>query len=367
MTLAILLLFSLLWGGEPLPDMTECVWQNVTTTVALVPAIAEQPSQAQKKRIFYATRLTVNYQPGQQVLLIPLTPEAGLFVDDFLQITDSTSAKSYRHDFRSPDRRQVVPVTTAVDLSDLFVPGDNQIEVFTQDLTPPRYSTKGMALALVGACVPATPTPLPTLPPPPTFTPLPLPTATPWPTATATDTPQPTHTPLPAATATLLPTATPSPIPPTPTVISVRVQKAATTRWPISRISLFVLVVAGLVTLWTRSQQIKVPGQLMVYAGEKKLRTVDLAEQSESVIFLDAAGNSVDKQQLATLPYSARIWTEQDEDGQPAVMVELLALVEPQLAGTEQRSQLQVIDKRRLQHNDVVSVGTYRWIYQYYQ
>lgn len=206
----IFILLSLAAGALPGPSRAQTNCPSISEIIQLAPEITRQPSSG--RQMFYQHQVEVSYHPGQLVMLSSQpAPEGDLSTDDLGVVRVSPSGRTWQHDFRNAARTQIVP-TRAQDITALFTPGINRVELQLTDLLGPEYSSRPYYLVIVDPCErftsTATPTPTPTataVPPTETFTP----------TGTATDTPTPTATetgtPIPTATATFSPT--PSPLP----------------------------------------------------------------------------------------------------------------------------------------------------------
>lgn len=284
MTFLTILLMGWLISLAFVPSRSECdLSASVSQVLEMAPAVHEQASQGQVPQTFLHRRLEVHYSPGQRVLLASSPDGVGeLFTDDLVYIHAWPSGKVFRHDFRSADRIAVGSIPPQ-DISFLFEPGTNTLDLSTQDLTRPRFSTLPYYV-LIGDCTGPTPAPSPTLMP--TATPLPSPTVTSAPTwaATTTQTPAPTvtATPTPQPTAIAIPAVVPTP-PLSPPLLS---------QLPAPFLGLGGLFILVGIFVWWWLRRVPLPiGEGELYRAGRFVTRFDLQQFGKSRLFLGSAGD----------------------------------------------------------------------------
>ena len=136
MSFLIFLLLAGLISPALIPPRAACtVSANVVQVIELAPAVSEQLSQAQLPYTFLQLRIEVDYTPGQRALLASSPDGLGEpFTDDVMYLRARPSGKVFQHDFRSADRMAVGSIPPQ-DITFLFEPGVNTLELSTQDLT----------------------------------------------------------------------------------------------------------------------------------------------------------------------------------------------------------------------------------------
>ncbi len=209
---ALLVAVSAVFLANPSSTNSQTHCASVVHTVQLAPQISEQASQG--VLVFHQNQMQVTYLEGQQVILSSSNDGKGeISTDDLVEVRVLPSGEVFRHDFRNANRNAIVPILPP-DISELFVPGENTVELVATNLMRPVYSTQPYYLVVFQPCQTTIPTPMASPTPAPTATLVPRPSATPTATATttatataaetATSTPRPTET----ASATATPTAT---------------------------------------------------------------------------------------------------------------------------------------------------------------
>lgn len=377
----IFILLSLAASALPVPSRAQTNCPSINEIIQLAPEITRQPSSG--RQMFYQHQVEVSYQPGQQVMLSSHPAvEGDLSTDDLGVVHISPSGREWRHDFRNPARTQIVP-TSAQDITALFTPGVNRVELQIMDLLGPEYSSRPYYLIIVDPCErftsTATPTPTPTataVPPTETFTPTGTATDTPTPNATETGTPIPTATatfsptpsPLPTATKTVgaMPT---NPTPPTQPVTPTSAPLAPTPeanqgccdsllswllRWwsPSFAIGFGIGFIAVMGLLWHLLSHPRLPGALeIINLDEGTIWTVNL-DQYGSVVTVGPQGQiPLDDEELPEIAGS--IYT-QHRDGSVRVFWQHQA----------QDDDAAAVTAEELTHNSVIQLGRYRLTYQ---
>ncbi len=352
--------------GQPYADVS---------IVQLAPKIEEQHSQSAGSYIYHRYSTMVEFELGQRVFLTSEEFDGkNIRSDDVGRLRNLTTGQKWSHDFRSPDRTRIVDIPPQ-DVTALFEPGTNIIELELEDVMPGFYSSWPYYLVVKAPCgaknTPATPTitSTPTVPPTSAATA----TMTPSPSATATDTSVPTLT------------ATPSPIPPTETATASATPSATATATvsPTTDTALFVPVVTppttgaapddiqpssnstwrtivGLLGLaavmfgliaWilSRKKQIRIPGTLEIYQQGQFVRLVDLAMFSQDWITFGPVGDILLPNTAGDVTAQARLSYEIDELGDGEVIVEVPA----------SDDEGEWLPLRSLKHGDTFTIGKY--------
>ncbi len=207
MTLLLVLALLLCLIGFALSQL----WQDVRSAPpmerrSLLLAAAIAPSRKSDKPfgVFYQQTFVVEIADGGVVLASSADGQGALSTDDVCELhvlRADGSTRVWTHDFRDATRTQILALP-AQDISELFLPGGNQVTITLRDLTPFTYWSQPYYLVYD---VPApTATPSLTLTPKPTDTrtvtranvvlanSTPIPTTLPTQAPTLAPTPQPT-------------------------------------------------------------------------------------------------------------------------------------------------------------------------------
>ena len=325
-------------ANGPRASPSDCTSSEIVQVVPLVEAVEEQPSNGGADHTFAHARELLTYEAGQQVLLASSPDGTGsLQTDDRVQLRVATPDNAWEHDFRDAERTQIVPIVPQ-DVTALFSPGVNLVELEVQDLMEPVFSTHPYYL-VVRTCVPVT-TDTPTVGIRPTATA--APTSTPIPTATAS--PIATTTPSPTATATPTQTAVPPAVPPPP-------ESAGVPWWPL----VGVLAFTGIGGWWLTQQRPRPEGTLDLYEDEVHMDTIALDATRRSTLSIGQNGDIALPRLETNLPV-AKIRAERLKDGR---VRSLLTHTAPGLPPAAQQAM-------PLYHGQQLTFGPYRLVYHNY-
>ncbi len=158
-------------------------------SIELAPSIAEQPSRSSKAYEFYHARKTFSLAPGDLALLASTADGTGWLSSDDKIVLQRDSGRAWEWDYRNPARTAIVPIPPQ-DVTNLFEPGPNAVDISLQDLLGPVFSSRAYYLVIYECGQPETPpaTPTPHATPTKAATMTPTPTASPTSTATSTTT-----------------------------------------------------------------------------------------------------------------------------------------------------------------------------------
>ncbi len=187
---------------------------EIVQTIQLADQIAEQGSSGEVPYEFHRGEVDLTLDTGCCVLLSSAADGSGWLSSDDLVELSTENGRSWQHDFRNESRTQIEAIPPQ-DVSDLFEPGLNTVEISIQDLMPPVFSTEPYYLVVISCpaaaeVIPPTATPTATFLSTTTATPTLTPTNTPTATGTSTPTSTPSATSTPTPTATNIPTFTPT-------------------------------------------------------------------------------------------------------------------------------------------------------------
>ena len=305
--LGITVLFSSLVIGVAMPGKTVLAQgcrpdsSDVLTTTAIQILDAEvvQPSRTEPPTVFQTRTEEFDFGQNSAVVLASTPDGVGwLSTDDYVQVR-SGWGRTWEWDFRNDSRTKIVPIPPQ-DITYLFEPGENTVEVTLTDLTLPEFSSS--AYYLVIYTCPVTPTPTVTA----------SPTATPTGTATATVTPSPTETATPTATAMPTATETVTPVPtatstatatltPTPTATATRqvvtivtppAPQAPDPRKPLWPMVLVAFLVVGAPAAWFMLKpRTRLVGEIEVRRKGRFVQSVRLARSGKSRLTIGARGD----------------------------------------------------------------------------
>lgn len=348
-------------GCDSLVDATAGEKQ-IVAVVELAPAIPEQPSRSRKAYTFDHAHQVVTVVPGNKVVLASTEDGTGWLSTDDRVVLQVAGGVAWKWDYRKPDRMGIVPIPPQ-DLTEMFKPGLNEVDLSLQDLMGPVFSTQPYYLVIyecgqegVPPEIPtpvATPTTAPTVTPSPTARPTStaIPSATP--TSTESPTAQPTSTVIPTATqtSTAAPTATSTPVPkrpvseavaalvpstPTPTstptitpTSPLTMPPAQTTPrfaepWTIWVAAVFGVLGFGALLLWRRQRTgTRLVGVLGIYRHHRFVTQINLADRGQTSITIGTQGDiRLSAQNMPTV--TARIYAERSEEGETDTYLDLL-------------------------------------------
>ncbi|MBA3532761.1 MAG: hypothetical protein H0T73_12625 [Ardenticatenales bacterium] len=130
--------------------------EDGSLVIRLAPAIAEDAPQATTVGTFFESETSIEIVTGTIRLSASPDGAGSLVTDDRATLVVARpdgSEALWSHDFRSPDRDQVLPLP-AQDVSSLFQTGTHQVRLVLEDLWPPVHSSSAYYLVLAPASIP---------------------------------------------------------------------------------------------------------------------------------------------------------------------------------------------------------------------
>lgn len=358
----------------------------IVEAIPLLSAIAERSTKELGMYVEHSVSVTVD--AGQQLLLSSTPDGIGrLSTDDLIQLTVFPSEHQWEYDFRNPTRTRIVSIPPK-DVTEMFVIGENTVEITAFDLLGPVFSSRPYYLVVLDTCLekptptdPATSTP--TISPTPTETDTPTATNTPRPISTNTPKPTATNTPRPTATptntdtptltrtptlvptftetATSKPTATPSP---TPTEVAVILDSGCCT-WPeaLSSRGITPPFAAGfglglgiiLWLLWQILNRLRLPGGLEITDLDTgNTQYINLRQFGAAATAGSGSNAQIQLSDDSIPDLAGRFVVQQNETGMSVVWQ------------TEKDGEAVELEPTELTHQSVIQLGRYRLTYQNY-
>lgn len=329
-------------GCAARPDFSIILEEPVVEVIPILAAVAETQA-GQARGVFAREAVAVTYAPGQQVWLashVEGQQLAGVCSDDLAMIRAYPVGKTWEQDFRSRDRTTIVS-RPAVNITDLFIPGVNQVALSVTDLVSPGASSSAYVIVIAGN--PVTPTAVPTT------------------TAAAPTSPPPTRTPtatLVISKSLVLEVVTDTEV--NPPIITAGGETASPTRRPLWWVGGLAALGMGLLFLgWRRrARRLSLPGQITLFENGQMLEMWDLGSLGKAEISLGGTSADVVLPGKAVPAVVARIVAQATAGGRTQAIWQLLDPDDPSV----------ILERQSLEHGDEVRVFETIWLeYSHYE